>query len=195
MGHRGLGMLLIVLAGAALAQAPEPPTAHDELRKLQSVMEDALNKRDLDALVANVDENVVFTTMNGDVARGRQGIRDYFTKMMDGPDKVVDSVTTDFIPDALSILHGDDMAIASGKTNDHYKLVSGKELDIHARWTATLVRKDDRWLVAAFHYSENVFDNPILDAQKKVMLLIAVGAALLMTIIGFLLGRRGRTAA
>src|SRR5204863_5185487 len=96
------------------------------LRALQATMETALNSRDIDTILANVDENVVLTTMNGDIARGREGIRSYFAKMMDGPDKVVDSVTSDFIPDDLSVFHGPDVAIAFGKSNDHYVLTSGE---------------------------------------------------------------------
>jgi ketosteroid isomerase-like protein len=129
------------------------------------------------------------------VAHGKEAIREYFTHMMEGPDKVVESVKTDFIPDDLSVFYGDDVAVAVGKTDDHYVLADGKEFDIHARWTATLVRKDGRWLVGAFHYSTNVFDNPILDTQRKYLLLAGGGLALLLGAAGFLFGRKSGPAA
>jgi uncharacterized protein (TIGR02246 family) len=186
---------------AAPASADATPAAstdaakHDALRKLKDTMEEALNKRDLDALVANVDENLVFTTMNGDVARGRQGIRDYFSKMMEGPDKIVDTITSDFEPDDLSIFYGDSMAVAFGSSKDHYVLTDGRKFDIAGRWTATLVNKEGRWLIAAFHYSTNVFDNPILTMQRKYLLLGGAGGAVLLALVGWFLGRRsgGRT--
>jgi len=153
-------------------------------------MEKALNERDLDKLLANVDENVVFTTMNGDVAKGREAIRAYFDRMMNGPDRAVDSVTTSFVADELSHIYGEDVAVAYGHTNDHYVLKGGKEMDIHARWTATMVRKDSRWLVAAFHYSDNIFDNPVLNTQRTVLLAGGGGGAVLLGILGFLFGRR-----
>lgn len=181
-------LVTLVCAGAALAQTPSPE--HDALRQLQADMENALNRQDLDALLKHVDDDVVFTTMNGDVAHGKDGIRQYFTRMMQGPDKVVQSVKTDFVPDALSVFYGDDVAVAIGKTDDHYVLTDGKEFDIHARWTATLVRKDGRWLVGAFHYSTNVFDNPILDTQRKYLLLAGGGLALLLGAFGYLMGRK-----
>jgi uncharacterized protein (TIGR02246 family) len=163
---------------------------HEGLRRLKDTMERALNARDLDALVANVDENVVFTTMNGDVARGRQGIRDYFAKMMEGPDKIVETITSDFEPDDLSLLFGDDVAVAVGGSKDHYVLTDGRQLDIAGRWTATLVNRDGRWLVAAFHYSTNVFDNPVLETQRKYLLLGGAGVAVLLALIGWFVGRR-----
>jgi len=174
----------------AAAPASDDAAKHAGLRKLKDTMEEALNKRDLDALVANVDENVVFTTMNGDVVRGRQGIRDYFARMMEGPDKVVDTITSDFEPDDLSLFYGNDVAVAFGSSKDHYVLTDGRKLDIAGRWTATLVNKEGRWLVAAFHYSTNVFDNPILNTQRKYLLLGGAGGAVLLALAGWFLGRR-----
>ena len=206
----GIVVSTLIGAGAALAQEPAaaPPAdaapattdtaapvatdaaKHDGLRKLKDTMEQALNRHDLDALVANVDEHVVFTTMNGDVARGRQGIRDYFAKMMEGPDKIVDTITSDFEPDDLSVFYGDDVAVAVGASKDHYVLTDGRKLDIAGRWTATLVSREGRWLIAAFHYSTNVFDNPVLDTQRKYLMLGGGGVAVLLALIGWFVGRR-----
>lgn len=168
---------------------------HDQLRALKATMEQALNTRDLDSLLANVDENVVFTTMNSDVVVGRQGVADYFRKMLEGPEAVVDSVTSEFVPEALSFLHGGDTAVSWGHTNDHYVLKSGPELDISARWSATMVHKDGQWLVANFHYSTNMFDNPVLTAQRRTLLIGGTVAAVLALVLGVVIGRRtGRAA-
>jgi uncharacterized protein (TIGR02246 family) len=190
---KGLCLATLFAISAATAQEPTPAAQqHEELRKLQAAMEAALNARDLDALIANLDENVVFTTMNGDVATGREGIREYFKIMMEGPGKRVESVTTDFIPDALSVFYGDDVAVAFGSSNDDYVLTSGSKFTIKGRWTATLVHKDGRWLVGAFHYSANVFDNPILKMQRKFLTWGGFAIALLFAAIGFFVGRRRR---
>jgi len=190
------GLLLAALLANSTAIAQEP-TAHDqqhaELRKLRADMEAALNARDLDALLANVDEHVVFTTMNGDVATGREGVREYFKMMMEGPGKRVESVKSQFIPDAPSMFYGDDVAVAFGKTNDDYVLTNGSKFNIKGRWTATLVNKDGRWLVGAFHYSANIFDNPILQAQRKFLMWGGLVVAVLFAAIGFFVGRRRRT--
>ncbi len=183
---------LVLLAVPALAQDASSSTdqLHDELRALAVTMETALNGGDVDALLAHVHPEVVFTTMNGDVVRGPEAIRLYFEKMMTGPDRVVESVSVDFEPDDLSVLHGDDMAIAFGTSADHYELTAGTTFDVSPRWSGTMVRQDGRWLIASFHYSTNMFDNPVLDAQRTLLSLVLGGGGLLLAILAFFIGKR-----
>ena len=103
-----------VAAPAAAAAAPAEDPAHNELRKLRADMEDALNKGDLDGLLAHVDDTIVFTAMNAQTGHGKQGIRDYFNKMMTGDKRIVQSVKMDFVPDGLSVFYGPDVAVSSG---------------------------------------------------------------------------------
>lgn len=176
-------------------QTPEPDLelVHNELRNLRDVMTKALNQRDLDTLVAHVHPDVVFTTMNGDVCRGREAIRDYFRTMLEGPDHIVEQVTVAFEVDELTRLYGDDMGIAFGASADHYQLTDGMELDIAGRWTCTMVRSDGQWLIAAFHYSANLFDNPILQQTKRWILRAAVLAGVVGLILGLLIARLFRS--
>lgn len=178
----------LVLPGPAVAE-PTPEQLHQELRVLKATMEKALNEMDIETVIANVTEDVVFTTMNGDVARGRGGIRKYFETMMKGPNPRVISVRAKFQADDLSHLYGNDLATSFGSSKDHYTLSGGESFDVSARWSGTMVRRDGRWLIANFHYSTNMFDNPVLDAQRKVMLLIAAGIAGVLMLIAFFVGR------
>lgn len=184
-------MLLLVLALPIAAQ-PADEATHNALRQLKATMEKALNERDLNAIVANVDPNVVFTTMNGDVCRGPEQIRAYFDKMLNAPGHIVKEVKVSFEVDQLTTLYGGDTGVAYGSSKDHYELTDGKTFDINGRWTCTMVKNGDRWVIAAFHYSANVFDNPILARYKAAIWQAGIGAAVLALIIGFLLGRRMR---
>lgn len=174
---------------APVAAVPDDEAVHNALRELKATMSKALNERDLDTLVANVDPNVVFTTMNGDVCRGPEEIRAYFDKMMNGPGRVVKNVTVSFEADALTTLHGGDTGIAYGSSKDHYELMDGQTFDVKGRWSCTMVRSGDRWLIASFHYSANLFDNPILAKVKSLISRIGVAAAIGGLLVGFLLGR------
>jgi uncharacterized protein (TIGR02246 family) len=176
--------------GVSSAQPADKDPVHDELRKLQLAMETAMNNGNLDELLANVDDNVMFTAMNADTATGKEAIRDYFARMTQGPKRIVDSVKVDFIPDALATFYGPDVAVSTGKADSHYVLTNGMNFQVVARWTATLVRKDGKWLVAAFHYSTNMFKNPVLDAQRKWLMIAGGGGALLLGLIGFFVGRK-----
>ena len=174
---------------APVAAAPNDEAVHDALRELKATMSKALNERDLDTLVANVDPNVVFTTMNGDVCRGPEEIRAYFDKMMNGPGRIVKNVTVSFEAAALTTLHGGDTGIAWGSSKDHYELMDGQTFDIKGRWSCTMVRNGDRWLIASFHYSANLFDNPILTKVKSLISRVGVAAAIGGLLLGFLIGR------
>lgn len=184
-------LVLLLLTLPIAAQEPDAAT-HNALRQLKATMEKALNERDLNAIVANVDPNVVFTTMNGDVCRGPQQIRAYFDKMLNAPGHIVKDVKVAFEVDQLTTLYGGDTGVAYGSSNDHYVLTDGKTFDIHGRWTCTMVKNGDRWVIAAFHYSANVFDNPILDRYKRVIWQVGIGAGLLALLLGYAAGRRQR---
>jgi len=162
---------------------------HNGLRALKSTMENALNQRDIDTILQNIDENVVFTTMNGDVVRGKKQVKEYFVKMMTGPDRVIETVTSKFEADDLSILHEGNIAVAFGHSDDSYTLTSGENFLVKARWSGTMQLRKDGWKIISFHYSTNMFDNPILDVQRQVMIWITVGASAIAAIVFFLLGR------
>lgn len=186
-------------AAPEATRAPEDP-AHQELRDLRSKMQTAMNANDIETLLTGVTDDVVFSTMNGDVVRGKDGIRDYYAKMMTGPNAVVSKISTDFVADDLTILYGGDLGepettgVAWGLSNDSYTLKDGLEFQVQPRWTATMIREPDGWKVASFHYSVSMFDNPILSKLKSSMATTAgVGAGVglvLGLLIGFLLGRR-----
>jgi len=190
-------LVLLLLTFPIAAQEPDAAT-HNALRQLKAAMEKALNERDLNAIVANVDPNVVFTTMNGDVCRGPEQIRAYFDKMLNAPGHIVKDVKVSFDVDQLTTLYGGDTGVAYGSSNDHYVLTDGKTFDIRGRWTCTMVKNGDRWVIAAFHYSANVFDNPILDRYKRVIWQAGSAAGLVALLIGLgiglAMGRRQRRA-
>lgn len=197
----GLCALVLVQADAcaqAARSTPKPMAAlkpaeaeiiHNELRALKAAMERALNAMDVNALVAHVTDDVIFTTMNGDVARGHDGIRKYFETMMKGPDPRVRKVVAKFEAEDLSNLYGRDFAVAFGSSKDSYEIRGGQAFNVAARWSSTMVRRDGRWLIANFHYSSNMFDNAILDAQRKYLTWVAVAAATVLALLAFWLGR------
>lgn len=191
---RLLPVLLLLCVVLPLAAQEPDAEVHDALRQLKTTMEKALNERDLDTIVANVDPNVVFTTMNGDICRGPDEIRAYFRKMLEGPGRIVKNVKVTFEVDALTTLYGGDTGVATGTSKDHYELTNGKTFDINGRWTCTMVRSGDRWVVAAFHYSTDVFRNPIVDGYRKGIWMAGIAAGVIALVIGafvgWMIGRR-----
>jgi ketosteroid isomerase-like protein len=186
-------VLLMTLVGVSNGQPAEDP-AHAELRALRDDLVDSLNKRDLTRLLQHLHPDVVVTWQNAEVSRKPEGVRAYISRMTEGPDRLVDEFTATPTVDELTILHGPDTGVAFGSSRDHFKLTSGLSLDVNSRWTATVVRHDGRWKIAAFHASVNLFDNPLLAAARRN--LWGVGAAALVAgiLLGMLLSRSTKRA-
>jgi uncharacterized protein (TIGR02246 family) len=186
-------VFLSILANALLfdlSAGQDQEAVHDELRKLRDEMMAAFDARDIDALLSHLHPNCVVTWQNAEVSRGRDGVRTFYQEMMEGESSRVKSVRATLEVDDLSILHGDDTAIAFGSLNESFDLRSGLSFDLANRWTATVVRDEDRWLVAAFHVSTNMFENGLQDRLMQWNALKSGGAALLIGLALGLIGTR-----
>jgi uncharacterized protein (TIGR02246 family) len=176
------------LLGSALLHAQEiggsdEDPAHDELRTLRDGLFDAYEKRDLKGVLSHVHRDVIVTWQNGEINHGREELRAFYERMMVGENRIVESVQSKLTVDDLSILYGDDTAIAFGSLEDDFKLTEGAEFNLRSRWTATMVKEGNQWLVAAFHVSANLFDNPLLTTAKNALytiggIALAVGIGL-----------------
>jgi ketosteroid isomerase-like protein len=182
---------LCLLAGAASAQTPVVPASVDPteaITRLREGLVDSFNKRDIERLLSHLDTNVVVTWQNGEVSKGPEGVRAYYQKMMSGDRPVVRSVLAK--PEVEGRHVYGDWAVSWGNLNDTFTLTDGKELPFNSRFTATITRRGDRWLVTAFHASLNVFQNPVLTlAAKKLGLVTGLAGLLLGAVLGLLLGR------
>ncbi len=127
-----LGILVVVLGILPLQAAgqttPAEDAAHDELRALREDLFNAYEQRDLEGLLGRMHENTVVTWQNGDLNRGREGLRAFYEKMMIGDDRIVEGVESELTVDDLSILYGGDTAVAFGSLDDEFRLMNGTEL-------------------------------------------------------------------
>ncbi len=182
-------VIIVTLASFALtaeAQVNPPPmdTATEQaITKLREGLVDSFNHGDIDRLLTYLDTNTVVTWQNGEVCEGAGAVKAYYERMMKGEHPVVSKVTAD--PIVLGRHFQGDWAVSWGNLNDHFVLTDGRELPLNSRFTATIARRGDRWLVTAFHVSVNAFDNPVLSlAVKKTSMF----ASIIGLVAGFLTG-------
>jgi ketosteroid isomerase-like protein len=186
-----LGIVAVLAGGVAPGQNAEDP-AHAELRALRDELVDAVNKKDMPRLMRHLHPDVVVTWQNAEVSRRPEGVRAYLARMLEGPDRIVEGFTTAVAVDELTILHGGDTGVSFGSSRDHFALRAGRSFDLTSRWSATLVRFENRWVIASFHASTNLFDNPLLTGAKRLAMGAGAGALIAGIALGFLLGRRRR---
>ncbi len=208
-------LIWIIAAGTALAQdddatstvdAPgvsQPDAAaqeaiHEQLRGMRDRMFAAYERRDMDALLADVGSDVVITWQNADRNIGHEEFRAFYNRMMNPENGVVKDISSKFEVEGLSFLYGDDTAIARGTQADTLTLNDGSHFTLNSKWTATVIKQNDAWEVASFHVSANIFDNPILDVAKGWLMKAGIGGGIVGLIIGLVIGRatkRGPAAA
>jgi uncharacterized protein (TIGR02246 family) len=184
MASRTILALLATLFLSASALANQPPGAGaSDILGLRDDVVGALNAGDVDRVAERLAPDVVVTLQNAEVARGRDGVRDYYRKMTKGSEALVAAYQTALDVEGTTML-GEDTAVAFGSANDRLTLSSGVGLDVPSRWTATLVRQDGRWYVAAFHTSTNMFNTPILSKMKTTAYIAGVFGLVLGLILG-----------
>src|SRR5262245_15771665 len=132
----------LLIPSVALSQdsATEDP-AHNELRALRDGLLDAIKKGDIERELTYLHPNVVVTWQNAEVSRGRDGVRAYLDRMLNGPGKIVSDYKLDLNVDELTILYGGDTGISFGSSREHIGLATGTNIDYPARWSATLVKE------------------------------------------------------
>jgi ketosteroid isomerase-like protein len=197
-------LFLAASAGHAQATSASEEATHVELRALRDALLEAWQHRDLDAMLTHVAPNVVVTWQNGEVSRGAKGVRKFYDEILNSPDKVVSAIASTLKVDELSILYGNETAIAFGSIHDDMTLNhsiaraaflgTGDALALDSRWTATLVRLDGQWKVASYHVSTDAFSNPILSmaiaAGKRSALLAGVCGLIAGALVAWSLLRR-----
>jgi ketosteroid isomerase-like protein len=169
-------------AGAADGAEADSAT-HDELRQVRDALTKAVEEGDVEAQLAHASEDIVTTWQNNEVARGPDGLRDFLNDMETGGERVFQGYKSKPTADDRATVYGGDTAIATGTSVPHSKYL-GMEFDLENRWTATLVKENDEWKIAAYHVSANVVNNPLLSAAKRALYWTG-GVAL---VVGMLLG-------
>jgi ketosteroid isomerase-like protein len=184
-----LATLFVLAAPASLGAQPQEDPAHAQLRALRDDLVDAMNKRDLNRLLSHLHPDVVVTWQNAEVSRKPEGVRSYISRMLEGPNSVVESFSTAPTVDELTILYGGDAGVAFGSSRDSFRLRSGQSFELTSRWTATVVNDGGSWKIAAFHSSASLFDNPLLAAAQRWAMTAAIVALIAGFGIGFLISR------
>ena len=171
----------------------EDEQIHDALRELRNRLISAYEKRDMEAMLQEVTDDVVITWQNGERNEGHQEFRVFFDRMMNGDSRVVNDISSTVEVDAESVLYGDETAVARGTLTDEFSLTDGSEFTLNSKWSATVVKEDAQWKVASFHVSANIFDNPLLDTAKAYLgsaaIIGGVVGGLVGLVFGWILGR------
>lgn len=197
-----LAMIVLLLPAASAQEEPESETeqvvvvgeafeaeaAHDALRELRKIYEQAVNENKVELLEPYIDEDFTGVMVTGDLVSSYAELQDYWQGIQD--QLKGGTYVTALEPD-LSWLHNNDIAVAKGTTTDLVTSSQGTEFHFTSSWTAVLVNRDGAWKLRRIQGTMDPIGNEFVQKfRQQAMIWSAVIAGLAGLIVGFLIGRR-----
>ncbi len=191
-------LALVTLTHALPLRGQEPPpvpaavnpATTAELGVLRESVLAALNEGDFDKLLPLLTPGVVLTFQNAEVARGRTGVKTFLQQNTSDPAALVRSFRLEAKADAAPALYGDATAVLTGSAAETFRMANGKELPLAGRWTATAIRENGQWQLAALHTSTDLFSSPLIDSTKMAGRNASIASLLIGLFAGWILGRK-----
>jgi hypothetical protein len=194
MFHRFTTSLVVAccLLGPAplLAQEERVPHAedHEQLRAILVELRDAINERDFAALEPHMFSPFSATMIDQTLLTSGDELSEYFESLFAGDDPLIRRLTMDPVADTLTEIYDDKYDIARGGNTEVYEMASGNTYTLESRWTATLVKDENRWKVLAIHSGVDFLDNPIFAAARRGSLYFGGGGLAIGLLGGMLIG-------
>ncbi|MCU7884356.1 MAG: nuclear transport factor 2 family protein, partial [Candidatus Thiodiazotropha sp. (ex Lucinoma annulata)] len=130
---------------------------------------------------------VVF--LNGEVARGVDQVKAFFNKTLGDSSAILRDYKTQATVGAPARFLGD-VAIADGTTKDTFTFANGSEMEVDTLWTVTLNKQDSEWKILQLHFSSEFFNNPLVAAAEKKLMMFAGIGLIIGLIAGYFIRRR-----
>lgn len=181
-------LLLFSLCSAQAQTEDRHAADRQQLLALKDTIEQAINQQDLATIKQHLHDDVVVVFHDTEVAEGKAALQAYYDAKLGGSSAVLESFSTQAFVDAPAQFY-DQTAQAHGHTIDQFKFVTGHEFELKSRWSASLEKQNNQWLVTSIHFSANMFDNPLLNTAKEQLLLFTLLAFLAGLLVMFLLNR------
>lgn len=179
------------IATAQEAAVPTDPD-HIELRALKDQLVKGINDGNMDLIEPLLHPNVVVTWQDGQVCKGPAAVRKFYADMAAKSKKTFQGYKVPPTADEPTILYSNATSgVVYGHNVGVFHLL-GHEFEMKNRWTATVVKEDGKWMLASYHVSMNVLDNPLLNTFKSVGFFLGGAGLVLGLLAGWFLGKRKR---
>lgn len=181
-----VALMLAAAASGACAQGTESAADHDTLRKLKSDLEQAVSKRDFDAVKNLLHQPFMATVVTQDSFTDLGTMKSYYDSLFTRSFLRMKEVSIKAEADDLSSIYTGTFAMTRGSTLERYELADGRAFDMKGRWTAVSIKETDgSWKVLGIHMGTNFLDNPVLNAIERSTLWLGAGGAGLGLLVGF----------
>lgn len=140
---------------------------HAALRTLMNRAVQAINSQDMDALSSCFSERFVFTTVDQTAVTSTLALKRYYDRMLRAEDSPLSGFKMEPSVEVPAVFLGANAGYSCGVSDDAYILrKSGRVIHMPSRWTATVVKEEGQWKLAALHAGINFTDNALLKIEK-----------------------------
>jgi ketosteroid isomerase-like protein len=182
-------LLAIALLPTVRAQSPDNAADHDALRRLKVGIEQAISKRDFDAMKGMLHQPFMATVVTQRSFTDLGTLKEYYDSLFTRDAPRIKNIAITAEADELSQIVTGTVALTRGSTSERYELADGRAFDMKGRWTATSVKEaDGSWRVMAIHAGIDFLDNPVLLAVEKSVLWFGAGGLAIGLVAGALGG-------
>lgn len=170
--------LFAIFFNVAPIQAEDNHQAErQQLKIMLTDIEQGINGGDIELMAKYIDAEGTVTWLNAEVSKGPSEVRDYFKRMVGhGKDAVLSKYETHPKIDQTTRFY-DNVAIASGTTEDTFTPHERAAFKFTTRWTATLLQRDGEWKIASLSLTTNSFNNALTQELERYVIFAGAGGA------------------
>lgn len=147
-----------------VAQAGGTEADHTALREALKQATAAINDAKFDALKPLLYRKFSMTMINQELVGTPAELDDFLKRWFTGPNRLVKSHKMVPAVNELTQIIDGRVGIARGTNDETYEMMRGVSFTFKSRWTATLVKDEGTWKLAAIHSGIDFTDNPVLRA-------------------------------
>jgi ketosteroid isomerase-like protein len=161
--YRAVWASILLMTSMALAQQPDTSREndHEALRGLMKKVVQSLNEQDMNALGSCFTRDFTFISIDQTLITNRESLVAYYDSMFRSDKFPLKSMEAEPRADALTTFLDAGTGLCHGTSKDTYLFKNGRKVTMESRWTATLVKENDQWKIAAAHAGVNFLDNPL----------------------------------
>lgn len=149
-----------------VAQAQDREADHQALRGLMARTARAIESRDMKALMGCFAKDFVFTSIDQTVMTNETQLLAFNERIFTGKDAPLAKMKMEPEADVLTRFVSGNVGYCFGRSKETYTLKDGHVFVMINRWTATVLKENGEWKIAAVHTGVNFMDNPILTARS-----------------------------
>lgn len=187
-------IVMAITVGRAKAAGADREPDHVALRALRDKVVAAIDNQDIKSLSSCFAKEFAFTPVTQTLITNSAQMNEFYDRMFHSKDAIVTSVKTEPKADILTRFTDENTGICYGTSKETYAMKAGDIVSMNVRWTATVVKENGEWKVAAAHVGTDFLDNPVLarvaSFWKKAALAGSCGGLLLGVLVGGLVLRR-----